>query len=175
MNHSFQSIADAVAQRPSKEEAVALAQWMGPSQARFDELWACITQGEPPMPRYAAWVMDKYTEIHPTFAQPHLEEMVHMLSQNYHNAVHRAILKVIARNPIPEDLQGILFDYAMEKLLNPQSMAAIQAHSMTIAYHIAKDIPELKTELKAVIEDQMEYNSAAFKSRGKRILKQLNR
>ena len=44
---------------------------------------------------------------------------------------------------------------------------------MDIAYNIASDIPELKEELALVINDQMEFNSAGFKSRGKRILKKI--
>jgi hypothetical protein len=39
--------------------------------------------------------------------------------------------------------------------------------------NLAKDYPEIKTELKLLIEDQLPHQTAGFKSRGKKILKEL--
>ena len=46
---------------------------------------------------------------------------------------------------------------------------------MTVLYNITLKIPELADELKIIIEDQMPYGSAGFKSRGKKILKGLQK
>jgi hypothetical protein len=46
---------------------------------------------------------------------------------------------------------------------------------MTVLFNIVKKYPELKDELKMSIEDQLPYGSAGFKSRGRRILKSLEK
>jgi hypothetical protein len=40
--------------------------------------------------------------------------------------------------------------------------------------NIAKDEPDLKNELRLMIEHRMQWESAAFKARGKMVLKQLS-
>ena len=46
---------------------------------------------------------------------------------------------------------------------------------MSLAAKIAAGIPELQEELALVIESQMEFNSAAYKARGRRILNLLRK
>jgi hypothetical protein len=46
---------------------------------------------------------------------------------------------------------------------------------MTVLLNIVKYVPELKEELKIIIEDQMPYASAGFQSRGKKTLKALEK
>lgn len=171
----FDNIKEAVLSIGSKEDAQALADWMDNDPEKFADLWNCILSKDNPLSWRSAWVMDKLTAKHPQLLLPYREELVQQLEIDHDPGVHRAVLKAIVRNPIPEDVQGFLFDYAIKHLLNPQSYAAIQAHSMTIAYEIAKDIPELKEELRAVITDQAEHNTAAYKSRARQILKKMDK
>ena len=170
----FDNIKDAVLSIGSKEEVQALADWMGNDPEKFADLWNCIVSKDHPRYWRSAWVMDKLTAKYPQLLLSYREKLVQQLEIDHAPGVYRAVLKAIVRNPIPEAVQGFLFDYAIKHLLNPQSSAAIQAHSMTIAYEIAKDIPELKEELRAVITDQAEYNTAAYQSRARQILKKMD-
>ena len=60
-------------------------------------------------------------------------------------------------------------------LANPNQPVAIQAFSMTVLLNICKKEPDLKNELKILIEDQLEYSKPAFKSRGKKTLIELQK
>ena len=51
----------------------------------------------------------------------------------------------------------------------------MKAHAMQIIYNHVLLYPELKDELVTVLEDQMENNSAGFKSRGVRLIKQMEK
>ena len=46
---------------------------------------------------------------------------------------------------------------------------------MTVLYNLCKKEPDLANELRILIEEQMLYGTAGFKSRGKRILKELKK
>jgi hypothetical protein len=52
---------------------------------------------------------------------------------------------------------------------------AIKVFSMTVLFNISKNVPEFRDELAIIIEDQMPYGSAGFKSRGKKTLKGLSK
>ena len=50
---------------------------------------------------------------------------------------------------------------------------AVRVFSMSVLARIAHDQPELKNELKIMIEDQLPFGSAAFLARARKVLKQL--
>ena len=52
---------------------------------------------------------------------------------------------------------------------------AIRAFSFTTLYNLSKLYPEIENELKLVIEERWNNETAAFKSRAKKILKELNK
>ena len=64
---------------------------------------------------------------------------------------------------------NLCFDY----IISPGEKPAIKAFSLTVLQHLSKQYPEIKQELKTIIEDRREFESAAFKSRAKKILKEL--
>jgi hypothetical protein len=50
---------------------------------------------------------------------------------------------------------------------------AVKAFSLTILSHLAADYPDIRGELKLIIEEQWEHSTAAFRSRAKKVLKQM--
>ena len=56
----------------------------------------------------------------------------------------------------------------------PSTPVAIKAFALTTLFNLSKYYPEIKQELKLIIEDRMDNKTPAFKSRGKKILKQLS-
>lgn len=159
----------------SKAHTLAVARQIGHDTKQFAALWDLVQNGEPPLPQRASWIMDACVEAHPTLFEPYLEPATKALSLPSHNAVHRNLTKILARMHIPEELQGVLYDHCIQWLIDPAIHVAIKAHCMTIACNIAQGIPELEDELAFVIKDQMEYNSAGFRARGRNILRKLKK
>lgn len=60
-------------------------------------------------------------------------------------------------------------------LESPAEALAIKVFSMTVLGNLAKLYPEIIPELKLLIEDQLPYQTAGFKSRGKKVLKVLEK
>ncbi len=74
---------------------------------------------------------------------------------------------------IPNKLQGLAATVCFQLLASQQEPVAVKVFSMTVLANITKVEPDLKDELRVLINEQMELESAAFKSRGNRILKML--
>ena len=160
----------------SRQQRDVIVDYIGVSPSRYKDLWEIIKNEEPPLPQRAAWVLDATTMRHPFLFDDILDEAVAFLFVKKHDAVPRAITKILGlRKEIPEKHQGMLFSLAIDWMLSPTKAVALKVHCMSIACTIAMPIPELREELAIVIKDQIEFNTPAFLSRGRKVLKQLNK
>lgn len=161
----------------SKACTLRIAQWVGHDSDRFADLWHLVRHGEPPLPARAAWAVEACAAEHAHLLLPHLPAIVQVFCEpGHHNAVHRNLGKALAGLPaIPEELQGLLYDTCLHRLADPSVHVAVQAHCMVMAAHIAAGIPELEDELRLVITEGMLHGSAAYKAKGKQVLKRLGR
>ena len=97
-----------------------------------------------------------------------------MLSKpGIHDAVKRNITRFLQFITIPKKFQGAVVDICLEYLANPKEAIAVRVFSMTVLTNMATENPELKNEIVPLIEDQLPFASAGFRSRAKRTLKQL--
>ena len=87
----------------------------------------------------------------------------------------RSLLRLLARYDIPEEDQGLLIDECFSYLVSELYPVAVKAHAMQIIYNHVLLYPELKHELTTVLRDQAENNSVGFKSRGNRLIKQMEK
>ena len=74
---------------------------------------------------------------------------------------------------IPEKYHGEVMDACFQFLQRPETPVAIKAFSLTTLFKLSKTYPEIKPELKLIINDRLDYETAAFKSRAKKILPKL--
>jgi hypothetical protein len=71
---------------------------------------------------------------------------------------------------IPKKLHGKVMNVCFQFIENPSTPVAVKAFSLTVLHKLSKYYPEIKQELKVIIEERMETETAAFKTRGKKIL-----
>ena len=72
---------------------------------------------------------------------------------------------------IPEPLHGDVINICFDLISAVQTPAAIKAFSLTTLYNLSLVYPEIQQELTTIIEDRLDTETAAFQSRGKKILK----
>ena len=154
----------------SKIQALKIAHYIGDSQERFDELMICFFDDEWRLNQRAAYSMNFVVEKNPKLFKPHLKKAVMNLRHAKHDAVKRNTIRILQTYDIPEKLLGTVVDICFEFLASPKEAVAIKAFSITVLFNIAKKEPDLFYELKILIEDQMPTASAAFKSRGSKVL-----
>ena len=159
----------------SKAYTVYLANKIGPDQEAFDELIVLFLGDEYRVTQRAAWVVTHCVEAHPWLIEKHLKPIIENLQNPVHDAVKRNTIRIIQSMDIPEELLGLTAELCFQFLNSGTEPVAIKAFSMTVLFNIVKKYPELKDELKMSIEDLLPYGSAGFKSRGRKILKSLEK
>ncbi len=171
--HSLQEL---IRSERSKEYVQYLAdEVIGDNTRTFAELWRLVREGEPPIPQRAVWILELCEVNYPKLVKPYLGEFIAQLEHADHNAIQRHLTKILARHEIPEKYRGHLYDLSMKWIASPRIHVAIKAHSMDIACNIAMGTPDLEEELAFVIKDQLEFNTAGFKARAKKVFKKMKR
>jgi hypothetical protein len=157
----------------SKAQMLRLSEWIGEDTQRFQMVVDFMIKGECKLMQRAAWLLSYCFDIHPHLIEPHLKTLTENLQNTAIDAVKRNTLRVLQSVTIPEDLSGILANVCFDYLSSQQEAVAVKVFAMSVLANIAQKEPELKNELKILIEEQMPYSSAGFQSRGKKILKKL--
>jgi hypothetical protein len=145
------------------------------SKAHLDTLVDLALHDPDPVAWRASWVLDGSDEQAPGLAIPFLHKLVQALPTLESKGSLRSLLRMLCRHDIPEQDQGLLIDLCFGYLSSELYPVAVKAHAMQIIYNHVLIYPELKDELVAVLEDQMENNSVGFLARGRRLIKQMEK
>ena len=167
------NLKEEVLREHSKAQVMRLVAYIGADAERFDEAMKLFLEGDYRVTQRISWVVSHCASAHSWLIMPYMEPMLQNLLQNpnLHDAVKRNTVRILQFVEIPEDLQGLAAEVCFQYLNDSQIPVAIRAFSMTVLGKIAQQHPDLQEELKIIVEDQLPYQSPAFVSRAKRILK----
>ena len=90
-----------------------------------------------------------------------------------HDAVKRNTVRILQVVPIPKKFQGTVMNLCFDYIVDPTEKIAVKAFSLTVLRNLSQLYPEIKQELRTIIEDRWEFETAAFHSRAKKILKEI--
>lgn len=123
----------------------------------------------------AAYLVDKIHDDYPELILPYLEKMIKKLPEEKNLSKKRHLLKLLSMNTIPENHFSFLLDFCM-KTMASEEPPAVRVHAMQILFNISEKEPDLKPEILALIEHEMEYHSTAgILSRGKKLAQKLQK
>ncbi|MEL6659562.1 MAG: hypothetical protein AAFY48_06290 [Bacteroidota bacterium] len=169
-------IKQALIREHSKATTHAITQYIGSRPERFEILMELYLGDDTVLAQRAAWVFSGVGEVYPHLLLPFLDQLLEQLEQAPHPALQRNFLRVVAEGGVAlsEDQEGLLVNSCFELMANPKIPVAIRVHAMQCIANLLEPYPELAIELKPLIEDGLEEGSAGFRSRGKKILKQIH-
>ena len=160
----------------SKAQCTKIVKWVGSNQLRFDELFYLFLNDEYHVVQRAAWPVSYCVDEHPQLINKHWKELMDNLKKpNLHDAVKRNSIRLMQHIELPEAYHGVIMDMCFTYLESPKESLAVKVFSMSVLGNLTKYYPEIKPELKLIIDDQFPYQSAGFKSRAKQVLKQLEK
>lgn len=156
----------------SKKQTIRIVDYVGDDKERFAELMNLFLTDVYRIGQRAAWPVSYCGSAHPELITPYIKKMLKNLNNPVHDSVKRNTVRVLQNFHIPKALQGLAVKQCM-RLVEGNEPIAIKVFSITLLGNIAKEHPELKHELKILIETQIPYASAGFLSRATKILKSL--
>ncbi len=168
------TLRDLILKEHTKVNCDRITKWIGNDQLRFDELFAFFLNGEPLVVQRASWPLSYAVINHPGLIRKHFGKLLKNLEKpGLHDAVKRSTVRLLQFVPIPEKYQGLVMNTCFDYISSPLEKPAVKAFSLSVLQNLSAQYPEIKQELKTVIDSRWDYETAAFKARARKILKEL--
>ena len=160
----------------TKERALLITNYACSSRKTFKELMYCFLSDEYRLAQRAAWSVSWAAQKQPELITPYIKDLIAQLPRkDVHDAVIRNSVRILQKINIPEELHGKLMDSCFNFIDLNETPVAIKAFALTTLYNLSKVYPDIQNELKLLIEEKWDKETAAFKQRGKQILKNLGK
>jgi len=169
------NIKTALLKEHSKKQCNAIVKWVGNDQKRFDELFDLFLHDEYRVVQRAGWPISYCVEKHPELIKKHFAPFIKNLGKKgIHDAVKRNSVRLLQYVSIPEKFHGEVMDICFRYITSPTEAVAVKAFSLTVLQNLARQYPEIINEIKLVIEERWDYETIAFKTRAKKLMKELD-
>jgi hypothetical protein len=156
----------------SKVQCNKIVKWIANSQERFNELFQLFLHDEYRVVQRAASPVSYCVIANPKFIADNFEELiVNLKKPGIHNSIKRNSIRLLQHVEIPERYQGEIMNLCFEYIASPTEPVAAKVFSMTVLANLSNKYPDIKKELKQLIEEQLPHQTSAFKSRASKLLK----
>lgn len=160
----------------TKENMHAIADWIGADKKRFEKLIHIFLYDEKRTSQVAGWAMMYCAEKHKELVLPYIKHLLEKTQdKKAHNSAKRHVIRILQNIDIPEKHTGLAAQVCFDFLADKKEKVAVRVFSMTVLFQLCKKEPDLKNELRMLIEENIQEEKAAFKSRGKKILKAIEK
>ena len=152
----------------SKAQCDKIVRWVGHSQRRFDQLINLFFTDEYRVVQRAAWPVSYCVAACPALIQKHFSTLIHMLEQpGVSGPVKRNSVRLLQHVNIPPAHQGTIMDICFRYICDPREAAAVKAFSLTVLEKLSAVYPEILPEIKLIIEERLDSETPAFRSRAR--------
>jgi hypothetical protein len=157
----------------TKQNCEKIIRWVGEDPARFTELFNLFLNDEYRVTQRAAWPLSYCVINHPELMQNNFEKLTSNLKKDHlPNSIKRNTVRLLQAIDIPEKHEGAIMEICFRYVESPAEPVAVKAFSLTILGKLAKKYPAIIPEIKILIEDQLPHQTAGFRTRAKRLLKE---
>lgn len=172
-----QPLTDLLSKEHSRRQRDLVVKWIGTDTERVSAAIYVLCHHPYRDVQRVAWVINGVAEKHPELVIPHLETLVRRLGQKpAPDAVKRNIIRILSFVPLPEKIHDEAVHTCFEYLSAPHEPIAVRAFAMSVLHRLSQIYPEIKTELRALLELELEkIPSPGIKSRAQKILSQLRK
>ena len=152
-----------------------IAGWVCSDKSRFKNLMNLFFSDEGLVVQRSAWIVKMVADEQQDWVMPYLRRMLIYCKKPVHDAVKRNVMNILQNITVPDRLLGLAATVSFDLLLDVKEPVAVKVFAMSVLFNISLREPGLQTELRLIITEQMEFAKPAFRSRGTKVLKQLEK
>lgn len=153
----------------SKSMCDLVVKWVGNSPARFSDLVKHVNGKDKLLMQRAAYPMSFAIEKNPAFITPHYKTLLKRMKEpGLHDAVRRNMMRALEYVEVPAKWQGEVMDACFQFLTDPKEKPAVKASCLTVLGKLAKQFPEILPEIKLIIDEAKDRETAAFRARARK-------
>jgi len=171
--NEFMQFLDILQGTQSKTKVLKAIAYIDKSPLKFQKFVDEFMQSSGRDSQKLAWIIGTIADSDKELIVSHVEDFLNKLNEPCHAAVKRNILRAIDIAGVPKPFIGHAADVAFKLLEDVEEPVAVRVFAMSILHKICLLEPELSTELIALLEDQIPYGSAGYRSRASKIIESL--
>ena len=157
-----------------KKEMLPILQYIGSNQEKYDVAIELMLSPDTRIHQKAAWVVQHASEKNPWLINKHIGRITkNLYKKDIHDSVKRATLRSLGLIEIPEENWGELVEVCFQLIIENEP-TGVKMFAMCVLHSICKKVPELNTELKVILQDQLPFGTPGFKSRANKILAEIS-
>ncbi|WP_142533782.1 hypothetical protein [Saccharicrinis carchari] len=157
----------------SKQQALFLAGHIAKNKPLIELIFALMEDPKHKKAWKAAWVLDHIYQDNPNLINTYVNKMINLFMLSDNDSTRRILGKLLSFYDITEKVDGNFVNTCFDLLQHESVAVAVKVHAMQLLFNISQTYPELRAELKLIIEEQTNNNTIAFKARAKRLLRKL--
>ncbi len=161
-------------QEHSKAQTLKIVNYVGGHQKHFDALFKIFTSGSARLIQRSSWAINYCVQEKPQLLEKHFATVIKLLIPESPVAVKRNCTRMLQFVKIPEKWMGHLFERCYQLVYSAKEPIAVRCFGMQVLSNIAEEIPDLKAEVRELLLDLKDHESAGIRSRVRRLLKNLN-
>jgi hypothetical protein len=166
------NLTEALLAEHSRANCDRIVKWIGKSQERFDELFELFSNGGYRIVQVAAWPLSYAVIAHPELIAKKFPKLLKNLERpDVHNAVKRNTIRLLQDIEIPKLFHGRVMNHCFTFIADSNEKAAVKAFALTVLENLAQQYPDIRQELITTIESRLQFETPAFRSRAKKIMK----
>lgn len=155
----------------SKTQTMKIVNWVGNSQARFDELFKLFLNSEYRIVQRSAWPISYCVIEHPNLIKKYFKQLIEQLKKpGLHVAVRRNIVRLLQHIEIPLKYHGEIMDICFKFIASHEEAVAVKAFSITVLQKLSAKYPQIRQEINLIIQERWDFESNAFKTRAEKLL-----
>lgn len=158
----------------SKKELLVIVDDYLKNPQKIKQLFHLFLGKDKQQTQKASWVLLHCFDQNNVLLQDYIPTLVKETLCSKTPTIKRNLLRILQFAPLTIEQYPELIDFCFGILLDKSEPIAIQVFGMTVLFNMIQSEPDLCKELQIIIEDQIPYASAGYKSRGKKILQKIN-
>ena len=157
----------------SRRNVDYIAHHIGNDSVLFKNLMDLVFTKETKLQLRASWVATSISDKSPDLLKPYIKKIVTHIDKFNHSGIRRNLLRYLSGIELPDYAKGKLYDVCSQWLLSREEPPAVKVHCMQIMFNIAEEEPDLKNELRLFLEELVDHESAAIRSRSRQLLSRI--
>jgi len=172
-----QQLAVLLSKEHSRRQRDLIVSWIGTDTEKISAAIYVLCHHSYRDVQRVAWVINAVAEKHPELVAPHLKTLVLRLGRTpLPDAVKRNIVRILSFVPLPAEAHSEIVHTCFGYLYAAHEPVAVRVFAMSVLHRLSGAYPEIKTELKELLELELEkMPSPGIKSRAQKILSQLRK
>ena len=165
------NLRDAILEKHSKTQTDKIVKWVGRSQERFDQLVNLFLNDESLVTQRAGWPLSYCVEKYPEVINKHFGKLLKNLQKkDLHDAVKRNTMRILQYTEIPKRYHGQVMNLCFTNIESPAEKVAVNAFSLSVLEKLLPLYPDIRNEIKLIIEERWDHETTAFHSRARKII-----